>query len=162
MAHDHYASTTTDSSCGLCYVAQAARPLAAVLPQHPGLREVRVGSTDHLTLAARNDSGGATTLCGTWLAGTPVSPNSTGPCGLCQALQPCDECGHPGAHHLNAHQLRDAGKEQAALYIFAHATCWAENVCRSCDADLHNDVLVRTLGADSPAGAGDAVEAYRG
>lgn len=54
----------------------------------------------------------------------------------------CDECGHEQAEHLNGHAEQPA----VAEFIFANATCWAENICKACDPELHNDALVRGLG----------------
>jgi hypothetical protein len=45
----------------------------------------------------------------------------------------CDECGHDAAAHLNAHDLTG----DVARLVFDSATCWAENVCETCDPLLY-------------------------
>lgn len=63
----------------------------------------------------------------------------TGYCELHQRIDCdlCDECGHGPADHLNGHDL----PAYAARLVFDHATCWAENVCRSCDPAMHQRVM---------------------
>jgi hypothetical protein len=44
----------------------------------------------------------------------------------------CDECDHEANAHVNAH-------DQAAPlsdFIFANATCWAENICLACNPTM--------------------------
>lgn len=48
------------------------------------LRTVKIGSIEHLTHQHPMVLG-ARTLCGIWIAGTPVSPRTTGACSDCQA-----------------------------------------------------------------------------
>ena len=44
----------------------------------------------------------------------------------------CDECNHDTKAHLNGHDQDPA----LAAYIFANATCWAENICLECNPTL--------------------------
>ena len=111
-------------------------------------QEVRIGSTDHYTTDLEGDSSqlergikyAARTLCGIAVAGTPSSPTSLGPCNTCQALLPCDECDHPGTTHLWAPAYHETLPKVEAL-IYDQATCWAENICQSCNPTLHAQVL---------------------
>lgn len=47
---------------------------------------------------------------------------------FCPATATCDECGHLGRLHTNAH---DAPIEERAA-AFARATCWSESECSAC------------------------------
>jgi hypothetical protein len=112
--------------------------------------QARIGATEHYTTdldGQGRPTYAARTLCGKGLAGTPESPAAESYCSACQDLLPCDECHHKGTSHLNAWAEREAGREEAAEYIFAQATCWAENICQECQPALHNDALARGLGA---------------
>lgn len=160
MAHNHFANTDIDPNCDLCQLAQAYRPLVAPARYEPqAYDEVRVGNLTHLSFDAPA-APGARTFCGIWLAGTPVAPTSLGECEACEALRPCDECGHTGPDHLWAPALEATGQAAASRYVYDHATCWAENICRGCNPELHAAALELT--SDSPAGAGHLVEADRG
>lgn len=119
--------------------------------------EARIGSLDHWSTATRAEylTLTATTLCGQRLAGTPSAPTSSGFCEPCQGLLPCDECGHPGTEHLWAPALGG----QAELFVYEHATCWAENVCRACDPALHARVLAMLPPAPARLGPGEGLEA---
>jgi hypothetical protein len=57
----------------------------------------------------------------------------------------CDECGHESAQHLNGHDAEHADR----AFIFDNATCWAENICSSCDPFMH--ALAVELSAMVPA-----------
>jgi hypothetical protein len=52
----------------------------------------------------------------------------------------CDECSHTGHDHLWAPAVGTVNP-QAELFIYEHATCWAENICRLCSPELHARVL---------------------
>lgn len=43
----------------------------------------------------------------------------------------CDECGHE--LHAWAPAFEATGNAVAAAYVYAHATCWAENICATCN-----------------------------
>ena len=51
----------------------------------------------------------------------------------------CDECGHED--HLWAPGYEAAGDKATADFIYANATCWAENICRECAPELYSAVL---------------------
>ena len=51
----------------------------------------------------------------------------------------CDECGHQD--HLWAPGYEAAGDKATADFIYEHATCWAENICRECAPELYAAVL---------------------
>lgn len=51
----------------------------------------------------------------------------------------CDECGHEA--HLWAPAYEVAGQPAVAEFIYANATCWAENICGECDPELHAQAL---------------------
>lgn len=44
----------------------------------------------------------------------------------------CDECSHEGAAHVNGHDQAPP----LSAFIFANATCWAENICLTCNPTL--------------------------
>jgi hypothetical protein len=47
----------------------------------------------------------------------------------------CDECGHE--LHAWAPALEAAGHAKAAAYVYHEATCWAENICATCDPQAY-------------------------
>lgn len=121
----------------------------------PELREVLIGSTEHWTFDEPG-SYTARTLCGKYLAGTPVSPRATDFCYDCQARLGCDECGHGVGStdsHLWAPALEDrqSPRPDVARFVYDHSTCWAENICRVCSPELYAQALELLAQAPAPS-----------
>jgi hypothetical protein len=119
-----------------------------------------IGSTEHYSTATLEQYRdlSATTLCGRRLAGTPSSPTTTDFCQECQALLPCDECEHPGTSHVWAPAAEERSYV-AGQFVYQHATCWAENICRDCNATSHAQVLA-LLAEGVPAMSLEQVPAF--